>query len=173
MTTTGRYERTEVIVSFLRYAKEKLAGYNVEVSADIFGIMGTAQHEETVGQQLELILSSEIDIICPMMYPGHYANGVYNQPIPSLAPYNVIHSSAGDFLARMERAHTAVQFRPWLQDFNDRVSEKGKVKIYEYSVAEVHAQIQALEDQGVKEFLFWNASNIYTEEAFRSWQWDD
>ena len=57
LTNEGPYERTEAVAAFLSYAKERLAPYDVEVFADIFGIVGTARHEETGGQQLRWCLT--------------------------------------------------------------------------------------------------------------------
>lgn len=167
LTDQGRYERTEVIRDFLKYAKDKLAPYNVEVSADIFGIMGTAKHEETIGQQLELILSSEIDIICPMMYPGHYATG-FHPPNPNRAPYEVVYASTEDYIGRMGAAGAGVLLRPWLQAFTD-----GRDKGFVYGSQQIADQMRALDELGIREFLFWDASNTYYgAEAFRARNWE-
>jgi len=54
---------------------------------------------------------------------------------------------------------TGVQSRPWLQDFS-----LGDVT---YGVEEVKAQIKAVEDQGYKEWILWDPSLKYVEEALR------
>lgn len=156
LTNEGPYERTEAVAAFLSYAKDRLAPYDVEVSADIFGIVGTARHEETVGQQLEMVLDTGIDLICPMIYPGHYATAFY-PPLPNRAPYEVVLKSAGDFLKRMEAVNTEVQMRPWLQAFTDS-RDKGFI----YGTKEIEDQIRALAELGVKEFLLWDAANVYS-----------
>ena len=50
--------------------------------------------------------------------------------------------------------------RPWLQDFTASYLGAGYYK--EYGQAEVMAQVQALKDHGVTEFLLWNAGNVYS-----------
>ena len=165
LTKDGPFERSEVIAEFLAYMAEGLKPYNVEISADIYGLIGRVDHELTVGQQLELLLASGLDIICPMMYPGHYADNTYFSGPQNRNPYQVIYSGTREYLDRMEQAQSAVILRPWLQDFNDRD--------FNYGVKQIHAQLQALKDQGVKEYLFWNAGNKYTAEAYKTFSSDD
>lgn len=165
MTSEGPYQRSEIIGSFLAYAKEKLEPYNVEISADTFGIMGTVKNEQSVGQHLEEIIASELDIISPMIYPSHYWAGTYNQANPNRAPYEVVYQSSLDHLTRMEAVGSKTILRPWLQDFNH-----WEDKSYVYGVEQIHAQLRALKDLGIKEYLFWNASNKYTQDAYKKWQ---
>lgn len=51
--------------------------------------------------------------------------------------------------------------RPWLQDFT--ASYLGSGNYIPYGPAEVEAQIRALYDNDIHEFLLWNAGNTYTE----------
>lgn len=53
--------------------------------------------------------------------------------------------------------------RPWIQDFT--ASYLGPGNYINYGAAEVEAQIQALKDNGVEEYLLWNAQNTYSEGA--------
>ena len=168
MTGEGTYQRSEIIASFLAYSKERLAPYNVEISADTFGIMGTTSNEQSVGQQLEVILGSEIDVISPMIYPGHYWAGTYGQSNPNRAPYEVVYQSTLDHLERMEAMDSNTVMRPWLQDFVDHSDRN-----FPYGVKEIHAQLRALDELGVKEYLFWNARNVYTWEAYKTWEWSE
>ena len=162
MTSEGPYPRSEIIAEFLAYARERLHPYGVEVSADTFGIMGTARNEQAVGQHLETLLASGIDIICPMIYPSHYAAGSYGLADPNRSPYEVAYQSALDHLKRMEAMGAETILRPWLQDFS-----QGGVH---YGVEQITAQLQAMADLGIKEYLFWNAANVYTEAAYRKWK---
>lgn len=168
MTKEGPYLRTEIIASFIAYSKEKLAPYNVAVTADTFGIMGTAPDEQSVGQQLELMLGAGLDVIKPMIYPGHFAVGTYGQKQPNRAPYEMVYQSTKDHLVRMEAMGSTTIMRPWLQDFVDHAD-----RTFPYGVKEIHAQIKALEDLGVYEFLFWNARNVYTWEAYKTYNFAD
>src|SRR5699024_2704066 len=51
--------------------------------------------------------------------------------------------------------------RPWIQDFT--ASYLGAGNYHEYGKNEVEAQIKALNESGIDEYLIWNASNKYTE----------
>lgn len=146
--------KEEAINSFLGYAKDKLAGFNAPISADIYGVV-TSIEDVGIGQRLET-LSNEVDIISPMIYPSHYSKGVFKLPVPEEAPYETIYFSMQDAIERLTRDHP-VQLRPWLQDFSLKHS---------YGVDEVRGQIQALYDLGIEEWLLWNPRSRYTTEAF-------
>lgn len=165
LTTEGPYLRSDITAQFLAYAKEHLEPYNVELSADTFGIMGTVYNEQSVGQHLETLLRSELDIVCPMIYPSHYWEGTYGLDNPNRAPYEVVYQSSLDHLERMQAMGSETILRPWLQDFHHWEDPS-----YKYGVKQIHAQIKALQDLGIKEYLFWNAGNRYTEEAYKTWQ---
>ena len=53
------------------------------------------------------------------------------------------------------------QSRPWLQDFT--ASYLGPGNYLDYGASEVEAQIQALKDNGVEEYLLWDSGNTYSE----------
>lgn len=165
MTSTGPYERSEIIAEFLKYAKARLEPLGIDVSADTFGIMGTVKDEQTVGQQLEVMLTTDIHAISPMIYPSHYWTGTYGYKVPDQEPYGVAYQSSKDHLVRMEAVNSKIIMRPWLQDFT-ATWVKGYIR---YGVKEIHAQLRAMQELGIKEYLFWNAGNKYTEEAFRTW----
>ena len=50
--------------------------------------------------------------------------------------------------------------RPWLQDFTASYLGAGNYK--KYGKAEVEAQIKALNENGIEEYLLWNAGNTYS-----------
>ena len=50
--------------------------------------------------------------------------------------------------------------RPWIQDFTASYLGEGKYK--EYDAQAISDQVQALKDNGINEFLIWNAANDYT-----------
>ncbi len=155
--------KTEIITQFTQYAHDKLSPLGVQVSADVFGtIIDNAYDSGIVGQDYAAI-SSNLDVICPMIYPSHYASGVYNQQYPNSAPYEMI-------MGAMQASDSALSglseedkpiVRPWLQDFT-----ASWIKPYHpYGAAEVREQIQAVYDAGYTEWILWNASNRYTKDA--------
>lgn len=155
--------KTEIITQFTEYAHDKLAPLGVIVSADVFGTVIDNEYDSSVVGQDYAAISSNLDVICPMIYPSHYASGVYNQQYPNSAPYEMITgaltASESKLSALPETEKPVV--RPWLQDFT-----ASWIKPYQaYGAEEVRAQIQAVYDAGYSEWILWNASNRYTKEA--------
>jgi len=155
--------KTEIITQFTQYAHDKLSPLGIPVSADVFGtIIDNAYDSGIVGQDYASI-SSNLDVICPMIYPSHYASGVYNQQYPNSAPYEMITgamNASDSALSGLPEDEKPI-VRPWLQDFT-----ASWIKPYHaYGAAEVREQIQAVYDAGYTEWILWNASNRYTKDA--------
>ncbi len=146
-----------VIPLFLRYARASLAQYDVEISADVFGLVTSDPTGMGIGQHLES-MAAEVDLLCPMIYPSHYGPGNLGIPDPDSAPYDTVYRSIYDALHRLERAGLDTAVRPWLQSFTIR---------HVYRAEEIRAQIQAAERLGVHEFLLWNNGNFYNRAALR------
>jgi hypothetical protein len=102
---------SEVISDFLQYARKRLEPYNVFMSADIFGLTSIAHHDMGIGQTIKLI-ADNVDYICPMVYPSHYANYEYGIPNPNSAPYQTVRLSLGDHVKEIQG--TKAKVRPWL-----------------------------------------------------------
>lgn len=155
MVFPGADERShkEVIRDFLKYAREQLAPLGVYVSADVFGLVTAAVDDLTIGQQYEDIVAN-VDYVCPMVYPSHYGPGNYGLADPDSAPYETVLKAMQDAIRR--RAEGQAIIRPWLQDFSLR---------HHYGPAEVRAQIQAVYDAGLNEWILWNPFNKYTVDA--------
>lgn len=152
----GKTDETdsEVIASFLKYAREKLEPHAVVMTADLFGLTSLVNHDMGIGQTIKLI-AEHVDYICPMVYPSHYARGEYGIPDPNRAPYKTVLLSLRDAVKAVEG--TKCRVRPWLQDFS----------LYgvKYGAAEVLAQRKAAKEIGLTEFLLWNPQCRYTEAA--------
>jgi len=147
--------KKEVIYEFLKYARQELKPYNVFISADVFGLTTSTKDDMNIGQQFEMI-SEVVDYICPMVYPSHYGRGSYGIPDPNKAPYQTVYEGLLDGIEKA--AGTKVIIRPWLQDFSLG---------FRYGTKEVRAQMQAVYDAGLNEWIFWNAGNRYTVEAYK------
>lgn len=150
------------IQNYLKYAKEQLSPLRVYISADVYGLVGSVEDDMSLGQHWEAV-SNIVDYICPMMYPSHYANNTYGIPIPDANPYGTVFHSAKDSAAKNKNLKTPAIIRPWIQDFT-ATWVKGYIK---YSDKQVLEQIKALEENGIDEFMLWNASNRYSEGAVR------
>jgi len=142
-------KKEDIIREFLAYARGILRPLGVAVSADIFGLVTSAHDDLGIGQQLEKVAES-VDIISPMVYPSHYAHGSFGLSEPDLQPYETVLRGLTDARKRLEG--TSVQIRPWLQDFSLE---------NHYGREQVQAQIRAVHDAGLKEWIFWNPSNRY------------
>lgn len=153
--------KAENILSFLKNSEEQLKNQPSYVSADVFGLVTTATDDMGIGQLWENI-SPHVDYISPMTYPSHYAPGSYGVPNPDRAPYDIMARAMKDAKKRNaaleENGEETATIRPWVQDF-DYLSN--------YTVQDVQKQIQAIEDQGITQYLIWNAGNVYTVDAFQ------
>ena len=148
----------DLIPEFLQYARQKLKSYQVPISADIFGLTTSAPDDLGIGQQYEKIIAN-VDVVCPMVYPSHYARGTFGLKNPDLNPYQTVWRGASDAKKRLATAgNTTTVLRPWLQDFS--------LGNY-YGRQEIQAQIKALEDAGIKEWIFWNPSCRYQIEKYQ------
>jgi len=152
--------KPQAIQDYLKYAREQLAPLNVYISADVYGLVGSVADDMSLGQYWEAV-SNAVDYICPMMYPSHYANGTYGLPVPDAYPYETVFNSAKDSAARNKNIETPGAIRLWIQDFS-APWVPGHIK---YSDKQVKEQIRALEENGIGEYLLWNAGNRYSEGA--------
>jgi hypothetical protein len=153
--------QTATIQNFLKYAYEELKPYEVYISADVFGWAATATGGIGIGQHWEAV-SNVVDYISPMMYPSHYGPNTFGLPVPDAFPYETIDRSVKDAIDRNKNLYTPAGIRPWLQDFTATWVE-GYIP---YRTKEVKAQIEALKDNGINEYLVWNAGNYYRKNAF-------
>jgi hypothetical protein len=142
---------SQVIQQFAQFIKDRLPK-GVVLSADIFGIVSSnTTKDQGIGQDMDYF-PQPFDLLCPMVYPSHYAMGEYGIANPAKAPYEIVKVSVGDFSSTLK----GKPLRPWLQDF-DLGGDYGK--------DEVRAQIKAIKELGIQEYLLWNARNVYTPEA--------
>lgn len=160
--TEGK-SKTEIITEFSDYVCGQLEPYNVRVSADIFGTIITSKIDaELIGQDV-VELSQIYDIVCPMIYPTHFAMGSFGIQYPDLQPYDTIYkcmSALNDRLDEIPQGQHIAIVRPWLQDFS--YSGTG---YQTYGPQQIREQIDGVYDAGHSEWLLWNAANIYTKDG--------
>lgn len=171
--------KAEIISSFLSYAEEEITTkLGIPVSADVFGIIAESPRDgQAIGQDIKTI-GLNIFCISPMIYPSHYANsskGVMGNGVgqsingvmftaPDLQPYDVVYNS----LLKLKEKTSEVKgykakIRPYLQDFTATYLPKDYRQ--NYGVEQVRQQIKAVYAAGYEEWLLWDASNTYTENA--------
>lgn len=152
--------RADVVTGFVKYAREQLEPLGVRVSVDIFGYAASVPAAEGIGQDFVKI-SNDVHVISPMVYPSHYSTGWFDQKDPDKSPYATIKGAMIDTHKKLDPIGDSKPIiRPWIQDFT--ASWLGKGHYVKYGKTEVEAQIKALQDTNVQEFLLWNAGNKYS-----------
>lgn len=150
--------RVDAVTDFVEYAREQLKPYSVEVSVDIFGYAATLEEAPGIGQNFSRI-SENVDVISSMIYPSHWTS-YFGVAKPDLEPYKIVSEYAkveNDVLGALKSPPVS---RPWIQDFS--APWLGSGNYLRYGKAEVEAQIKALKDNDINEYLLWNAGNTYT-----------
>src|SRR5699024_3740206 len=151
--------RVEAVTDFVAYAREELSNYDVDVSVDIFGYAATIPETPGIGQNFSKI-ADNVDIISSMIYPSHWTS-YFGIDMPDKEPYKLVNEYSkveNKVLGELDNPPVS---RPWLQDFEAPWLYSGAPT--KYGVAEVEAQIKALKENGINEYLLWNAGNSYTK----------
>ena len=151
-------KRVQAVTDFVAYAREKLKPYDVKVSVDIFGYAATLPEAPGIGQNFGKI-SENVDVISSMIYPSHWTS-YFGIAKPDLEPYKLVQEYAKAENETLSKLKTPPISRPWLQDFT--ASYLGAGNYQKYGAEEVEAQIRALSEAGIKEYLLWNAGNRYS-----------
>jgi hypothetical protein len=140
-------ERLEAVVGFLTEARERLHPEGCAVAVDVFAIVLSSPDDQGIGQRPEE-LSEVVDVLSPMVYPSHYAEGWLGFAEPNDHPAEVVADALDDGMARL--AGTAV-LRPWLQAFS-------------YSSSRILGEIDQSEQRGLG-WMLWNPGSRYEVEA--------
>ncbi|MDP3901364.1 MAG: putative glycoside hydrolase [bacterium] len=167
----GQIPRSEIMKRFFAYLRNRLP--TAKLSADLFGYTTLLNNDLGIGQLIENALPY-FDAIAPMVYPSHYIKGHLGFDNPANHPYEVVKDSMAGAISKIEIYNAIAgtttplalaKFRPWLQDFDLGA---------DYNKEEVRAQIAGWYDAATNtpEFtngwMMWNASNIYTADAFEA-----
>ncbi|MCF6092443.1 hypothetical protein L1765_00360 [Microaerobacter geothermalis] len=152
--------RVDAVTDFVAYAKRELEPLGVKVSVDIFGYTATLPAGAPgIGQDFVRI-SDQVDVISSMIYPSHWTS-YFGIAKPDKEPYRLVQEYAKVEKEKLSQLSDPPISRPWIQDFT--ASWLGQGNYISYGKREVEAQIRALNEAGIKEFLIWNAGNNYTE----------
>lgn len=163
----GEYEKTEMdnvqkrvkaVTDFVAYARNELKPYDVKVSVDIFGYTATLPEAPGIGQNFSKI-AENVDVISSMIYPSHWTS-YFGIAKPDTEPYRLVGEYAKLETQKLGQLKTPPISRPWLQDFTATWLGNGNYLVY--GKKEVEDQIKGLKNQGIDEYLLWNASNRYT-----------
>ena len=91
-----------------------------------------------------------------MIYPSHWSPGDFGLKAPDTEPYKTVNryiQRENSILNKL--GNDKPKSRPWIQDFTASYLGEGKYK--EYDAQAISDQVQALKDNGINEFLIWNA----------------
>lgn len=150
-------ERVHIITEFLKYARARLAHYNVFTAADIFGYVCWNDADLGIGQRVDA-MAPYVDYISPMLYPSSFQVGIPGYKNPVKANYEIVKHSLDKALEKS--GGSPLRYRPWLQAFKDYAFDRRN-----YGEKEIGEQIRASEDFGSSGWMLWNAGNRYTAEG--------
>src|SRR5699024_7399011 len=156
----NRTRRAQAGTGFVASAREELRPTGGGVGTDILGY--ARAREGTPGSGQDLAKSSpSVDVISSMLAPSHWTTPYRDVPLPEKEPYRVVTEYAKVEQEVLGELDDPPVSRPWSQDFEAPWLYDGPAK--KYGKKEVEAQIKALNENGIDEFLIWNPSNSYTE----------
>jgi hypothetical protein len=153
--------KADAISGFLAEAGRRLHPLGASVTADVFGLTMNDPLDVGIGQQWER-LSSTADHLLPMVYPSHY----FPTHLPGIArpnrmPYETVFTSVGEGVVRNRRLQAAgvrpARIVPWLQAFTATWNDRA----FRYGPAQARAQMQAVYDVGLEDWIFWNPNSHY------------
>jgi hypothetical protein len=145
--------RVEIITAFLEKAHREINRAGAFFSLDVFGVVAWSKDIDinATGQRIDL-LAGHCDVLSPMLYPSHFNDNFDGYRNPGDHPYYFITAGCRKMI---ELSKGKAIIRPWLQAFAWRVS-----RFNAYYISE---QVKASNDSGAYGYLFWNASNKYSE----------
>jgi hypothetical protein len=149
--------RVAAISGFIAAARQRLAPYNVFLSADLFGYVAWNQNDTDIGQTLASV-APNVDYISLMLYPSGFQFGIPGYRNPVANPYETVHLTLKRASQRTGLA--PVHFRPWLQAFKDYAFDKRH-----FTKDEIKAQVRASEQFGSSGWMLWNPRNAYEHVA--------
>jgi hypothetical protein len=151
--------KADGIRDFLIHSRTQLAKYDAPITADVFGLTTSAGTDMGIGQLWEK-MSDVTDALLPMVYPSHYGRGSYGIAHPNASPYETVKTALEHAVRRSSRIEKPATIRAWLQDFT--------LGAPRYDASYVRAQIDAVYDAGLKEWVLWHPGSNYTVEALAS-----
>ena len=151
--------RRSAIRRNLRVLRDRVKAMGVPFTVDVFGLTTSARTDMGLGQYWE-DFATLADVVLPMVYPSHYHRGAYGLRFPNAEPYAVVTRALQDGLRRNKNLSNPARIRPYLQSFS--------IRRVRYTATEVRAQIDAVHDLGLTDWVLWNASGRYPAGAFLS-----
>lgn len=159
----GNKSKIDIITEFTNYAYHQLSPLGVYVAADVYGTIIDSKIDQDIVGQDYVQMAANLDYICPMVYPSHYANGVYGISIPDAQPYETVNAamnSATKELSVLPEENRAIN-RVWIQSFTATWVD-GHIS---YGPQQIRDQIHGAYDAGYDEWILWNAAVKYQKDS--------
>jgi hypothetical protein len=146
------FPRDEIITDFLARARNALASYKVLLSVDVFGIIAWGHQEdiEMTGQKIE-DLAKHCDVVCPMIYPSHFAGPFQGIAQPGREPFLMVSQTCQRFSSFLGISKAVL--RPWIQAFPLGAGNFSEDYILE--------ELRALNQSTSRGWMLWSAGNAY------------
>lgn len=138
----------------LTLLRSRMRPYGVPVTLDVFGMTTVMTGDMGIGQVWEDLVGVS-DVVLPMVYPSHYAPGMYGTQTPNAEPYLVVRRALEDGLRRSALLDRPASIRPYLQAFT--------LGAPRYTGEHVREQIRAAADVGIESWVLWNPRSDYRE----------
>lgn len=141
-------ENAKKIHSIIEWFKTKLAGQNIPLQVDVFGIAGYGE-SKYIGQNIKLF-SQTVDAICPMVYPSHYV------PFKDhfKRPYETVYGSLKGLKDQIEDMPVKVYAYIELSNYHFPMT-------HEKTLNYIQAQIKAVKEAGADGWYAWSPHNRY------------
>jgi len=142
-------ENAQKILKIISWYKEKLAGQNIPLQVDVFGIASFGE-SKYIGQNIKLF-SQSVDAICPMVYPSHYSPFKAHFETPYETVFNSLKSIKKQFDEKMPvKMYAYIE----LSNYHYPMS---RPKTLEY----IQAQLKAVHAAGGDGWYAWSPHNRY------------
>jgi hypothetical protein len=146
--------RSQVMKAFVERVHEVTQAKHVPLSLDLFGVTATGSTSdiEALGQNIGVI-GAAAEVLSPMVYPSHYAQGFNGFDEPGNHP-EIIGIGTKAAIAKLKNAKiTSTLLRPWLQASAFKASAFGPQYIQD--------EIRHAESNGAVGWLMWDPDNNY------------
>jgi len=140
--------KSKQIYEIVKYYREETNKLGVSLQMDIFGATAYNKVHNIIGQDMGL-LQSELDTVCPMLYPSHF----YKEPNRMSNPYETYKEGIIRMKAYLDGR---VKIIPYIQGFDMKLAISGK-NLKEY----MKDQMKACRENGAHGWYIWNANNDY------------
>jgi hypothetical protein len=146
----GSDQNARDILTIISWYKSKLAGQNIPLQIDVFGIASFGE-SKYIGQNIKLF-SQSVDAICPMVYPSHYTPfGKHFE-----TPYDTVYDSLVNIKKQFANEEAPMKVIAYIELSNYHYP-MSKSTTTEY----INEQLSAVDDAKVAGWYAWSPHNRY------------